>query len=303
MKEPELVIGVVFAFLLVIGFAFFGGAFAQIDHRTAYAPVIDYVSQIKSGQIVVNWSQPLLPEDDQTPGYRVIGSLNNPHITSEGLNFIDPYYTTFEEIPYTVYYPSDFNGEPFVIGQVYCYNVDSIFTDSIIVEGYTVQHSIGECYTYAEIAPPNPNDPDPVISSIVCQPSETELYPCTIKWMVLDTPIKTWLYIDNNSIGFTNGELEYSGSFTLGTCFMVQVQTEGAPFFTVRQSDKVCFDTEPISEPPISNIELQVILSSLTALEQRVDDLENRSDEQEHFTDWVDVLLQGLYDLLGVRYG
>lgn len=134
-----------------------------INHRIAYKPEITSVEQIDN-RIRISWVQPLLPPDDQTPEYRVMGSLNNPHI-SDFLNKIDPYYVTFATILESPYYAEQFGEREqtpaFVDGQVYCYNVSVVLDESLLVEGYGVQHSVGQCITYVGTEPQPEPEPEP----------------------------------------------------------------------------------------------------------------------------------------------
>ena len=149
--------------VVVIGMA---SAFAvfhpELNHRIAYKPEITAVEQINDS-LRVSWSQPALPIDDQTPEYRIMGSLNVPHITNF-LNKIDPYYVTFATILESPYYADQFGEKEqnpaFVDGQVYCYNVSVVLVESLLVDGYNVQHSAGECITYVGFATPEP-EPEP----------------------------------------------------------------------------------------------------------------------------------------------
>ena len=144
--------------LLITSFAF-AAIHPELNHRIAYKPEITSVEQIGE-QIRVSWIQPLLPDDDQTPEYRVMGSLNIPHIT-DFLNKVDPYYVTFATILESPYYAEQFGereqNPPFIDGQVYCYNVTVILEESLLVDGYNAQHSVGECITYGTNVP----EPEP----------------------------------------------------------------------------------------------------------------------------------------------
>ena len=101
------------------------------------------------------------------------------------------------------------------------------------------------------------------------------------------TPFAT----NQNGVFDLQPELDYWNTYQIGELFNNPLGLDlNMPF---------CERLIITEQDPVPPNEIELILSLLT---QRITELENKVTEIEHFTYWVDVLLKGVYDLLGVRY-